>query len=441
MCGIVGVLNHNNLNINASQAIDISLRRLSKRGPDFQSHFINDEVLFGHARLSIIDTSPDSNQPFWDESKRYCLVFNGEIFNFKTLKQELFSQGVNFKTNSDTEVLLHLLILKGEDALKELNGFFAFCFYDKLTETSVIARDRYGIKPLLYSVVGNSLLFASELKAILPFVKEKKVDLQSLKYFFKFNYIPAPMCILENVKKLNPGELIRVVKDEISFHTYYQLKSSDLKFQGNYAEAKRQVYNLLEDATQMRMIADVPLGSFLSGGIDSSIVSTIAAKHSQHLNTFSIGFKDEPFFDETKYAQIVAKKIGSNHTVFSLTNSDLLEDYQEALDYFDEPFADSSALNMFILSKKTRNKVTVALSGDGADELFSGYNKHEALWKADQGGIKNSLVKGVGTVMVKVLPKSRDNRIGDFVRKIDKFSRGLNLNSRERYVGSEEPHV
>ncbi len=434
MCVIVGVINHNLEQDSLTEFMKIGLERLAKRGPDFQNYYQNDKIAFGHARLSIIDTSAAANQPFWDESKRYCLVFNGEIFNFQSLKKDLQSQGYHFNTNSDTEVLLRLLILKGKKALNELNGFFAFAFYDLQTGCALLARDRYGIKPLVYSIKNNSLVFASEIKALLPFLKSKEIDKQSLQYFFKFNYIPTPNTILKGVAKLNAGECLEFDNEEWCISKYYQIQKSKSPFIGNYDDAKKAVYELLEDATKLRMISDVPLGSFLSGGIDSSIVSTIAAKHTSNLNTFSIGFKDEPYYDETEYANLVAKNIKSNHTVFSLSNDDLLEHYQEALDYFDEPFADSSALNMFILSKKTKSKVTVALSGDGADELFSGYNKHEALWLADQGGLKNSIVKNFGVFGSRMLPKSRDSKIGNLGRKLEKFSSGLQTTSQQRYL-------
>ena len=434
MCGIVGVINHSLNTEVLTKFMKISLERLSKRGPDFQSAYQNDKVALGHARLSIIDTSESANQPFWDESKRYCIVFNGEIFNFQSLRKNLEAEGVTFRTHSDTEVLLHLLIAKGERALSELNGFFAFCFYDQKTGESLLARDRYGIKPLIYHLEDNTVIFGSEIKAVLPFLKNKEIDKSSLQYYFKFNYIPAPYTILTNVRKLNGGEYLKINASGIKKEKYYEIDLEAKPFQGNYEAAKKEVYKLLDDATQLRMIADVPLGSFLSGGIDSSVVSTIAAKHTKHLNTFSIGFKDEPYFDETNFANLVAKNIKSNHTVYSLSNNDLLEHYEDALAYFDEPFADSSALNMFILSKETKNNVTVALSGDGADELFSGYNKHEALWLADRGGVKNNLVKTFGGVASNLLPASRDSKWGNIGRKLGKFSEGLKLSSSDRYV-------
>lgn len=434
MCGIVGVINHSLNQEVLTKFMRISLERLTKRGPDFQSAYQNDKVALGHARLSIIDTTEAANQPFWDESKRYCIVFNGEIFNFKSLKKNLEREGVIFHTNSDTEVLLHLLILRGEKALQELNGFFAFCFYDQKTGESLIARDRYGIKPLLYHIEDNTIIFGSELKSVMPFLEEKEIDKSSLQYYFKFNYIPTPYTILKNVRKLNGGEYLKINESGITKEKYYEIDLKSKPFQGDYNAAKKEVYNMLEEATQLRMISDVPLGSFLSGGIDSSIVSTIAAKHTKHLNTFSIGFKDEPYFDETNFANLVAKNIKSEHTVFSLSNNDLLEHFNDALAYLDEPFADSSALNMFILSKETRKSVTVALSGDGADELFSGYNKHEALWMADRGGVKNNLVKTFGGVASILLPASRDSNLGNVGRKLSKFSNGLKLSAAERYV-------
>lgn len=433
MCGIVGQIFFDQQILINREAMNKSLDLLSKRGPDFQNDLALGQSHLGHARLSIIDVSQGSNQPFQDATGRYALVYNGEIFNYKELRDQLLSEGEEFSTEGDTEVLLKLLTRKGTDAIPMLNGFFAFCFYDKEKNESIIARDRYGIKPLVYAEDNGIITFASEIKALNPFIGERELDRSSLRHYFQFNYIAAPYTILDGVFKLNPGHYLSASDRGIEEVQYYELnhlpQSSD-----DYATAKKKVYDLLHDATERRMIADVPIGAFLSGGIDSSVVSLIASKYTNTLNTFSIGFKDNPYFDETEYAEIVANKIKSNHTVLSLTNDDLLGAFSDALNYLDEPFADSSSLNMYILSRYTKQNATVALSGDGADELFSGYNKHKALLEADQKGLKNLAMKSAGGVVSKLLPQSRETKLGNIGRQIDKYSKGLKLSSKERYI-------
>jgi asparagine synthase (glutamine-hydrolysing) len=433
MCGIVGVISDNPLDESIDKTIRFAVQKLSKRGPDFQDVLINENSALGHARLSILDTSEVSNQPMLDATGRYSIVFNGEIFNFKELRQDLIQTGVAFNTDSDTEVLLQLLIKEGKNGILKLNGFFAFCFWDNHSNSALLARDRFGIKPLLYRFENKQLIFASEIKAILPFQITREINFKALNSFFRYNYIPAPESIFTGIHKVMPACLIEWKGGEITIEKYYSYYPSDTTFKGSYGSAVQGVRSLLIDSTHQRMISDVPLGSFLSGGVDSSIVSAIAAKETKQLNTFSIGFKDQPQFDETKYANEVAKHIKSNHTVFSLSNDDLLSHFEDTLTYLDEPFADSSALNMFILSKRTKEQVTVALSGDGADEMFSGYNKHEALFFSDQRTAKNQMIKNLGGI-ASILPKSRNSKWSNKFRQLDKYHKGLKLTPNDRYL-------
>ncbi len=297
-----------------------------------------------------------------------------------------------------------------------------------------------GIKPLLYYFDGNDFIFSSELKAIMKFNIDKQIDQVSLFNYLQFNYIPSHHSILTKVKKLKPGHFIKIenIKEvyEILENQYYKIPFTDKetiqKNAFNYDKAKEMLGNLLEDSVQMRLVADVPVGTFLSGGVDSSVISILAKRHKQDLNTFSIGYTDEPFFDETNYANAVAKKIGSNHHVFGLTNSELYDNLNEILDYIDEPFADSSAIAVYMLSKYTKQHVTVALSGDGADEMFSGYNKHMADFKSRHPGVKESIVK-MGYPVWKKLPKSRNSKLTNLNRQLYKFSLGAKLSNKERY--------
>lgn len=435
MCGITGMFAFNLVGkFNKIQVTNATMA-LQKRGPDFQDTYIDEWVGLGHRRLSILDTTSSANQPMWDESKRYCIVFNGEIFNFAELKKNLASNGTTFFSHGDTEVLLKLYIAEKEACLHKLNGFFSFCVYDRIEQTFFLARDRFGIKPLLYLFDEDKFLFASEMKSILQYGIEKSLDYSSLYTYLQLNYIPAPDTIFNNVKKLLPGHWMKVSRQKMDIQSYYSIPYDREEAERNtitYSEAKNKAKQLLELSVQRRLVSDVPLGAFLSGGIDSSIVTGLASKHKPDLHTFSIGFKDEKFFDETHYARLVAKHFKTDHTVFSLTNQDLYTHLHTILDYMDEPFADSSAIAVYILSKEARKHTTVALSGDGADEMLAGYNKHAAFNRIINGGFKESLVTSLGPLW-KLLPKSRSGPLSNKVRQFERFSEGMKLSSKDRY--------
>ena len=434
MCGITGIFAFNLVGKFNRINISAATQSLSKRGPDFQDIYLGDWVGLGHRRLSIIDTSAIANQPMWDESKRYCIIFNGEIFNYRELKAELQTKGISFFSHSDTEVLLKLYIVEREKCLAKLNGFFAFCIYDKQEQSFFIARDRYGVKPLLYVHDEDKFLFASEMKSILQYGIEKELDYTSLHTYLQLNYIPAPNTIFKKVKKLLPGHFLKIENCQLRIENYYSIPYTS-QAEANpisYEDGKEKLKKLLEASVQRRLVADVPLGAFLSGGIDSSVITALASKHKPDLHTFSIGFRDEKFFDETKYARLVANCFKTEHTVFSLTNDDLYAHVHSALDYIDEPFADSSAINVYILSKETRKYATVALSGDGADELLAGYNKHDAFNRIINKGWKENAVASL-LPLWKLLPKSRHNPLANKARQLQRFAEGMNLSSKDRY--------
>ncbi len=438
MCGITGIYAFNELGrlhmINLSAATEV----LRRRGPDFGKSVIRNRVGLGHRRLSIIDTSSDGNQPMSDATGRYTIVFNGEIYNYKALREHLAGKGMQFTSASDTEVLLRLYIQEGPGCLEKLNGFFAFAIYDEIEDILFVARDRIGIKPLLYFQDEDKFIFASEMKSILEYGIEKNIDYTTLYQYLQLNYIPAPDTIIKGVKKLMPGHYIMVAKaaeKRVSIQQYYQIPYNENALntdQLSYEQLQNKFANLLETSVKRRLVADVPLGAFLSGGIDSSVITALASRHVDKLNTFSIGYRDEPYFDETNYAQLVAQKFNTEHTVFSLTNQDLYHHLFEILDYFDEPFADSSAIPVYILSKETKKKATVALSGDGADEIFSGYNKHAAAFRAKNNGMAVHTIKSL-LPLWKMLPKSRGNPLGNKVRQLQRFSEGLQFTPKDRY--------
>ncbi|WPP52275.1 asparagine synthase (glutamine-hydrolyzing) [Catalinimonas niigatensis] len=439
MCGITGIYAFNEIGrfhmINLAAATD----KLSRRGPDFGRSTSVHRVGLGHRRLSIIDTSASGNQPMKDASERYTIIFNGEIYNYQELRQGLEQQGVSFQSATDTEVLLQLYIHQGKACLEQLNGFFAFAIYDEQRDHLFIARDRLGIKPLLYYADEDKVLFASEMKSLLAYGIEKELDTNSLYQYLQFNYIPAPYTMLKGVRKLLPGHYLEVSKanePRVQEGKYYQVPFDEQHLNPeklSYEQQQAKLRDLMEASVQRRLVADVPLGSFLSGGIDSSVITALASKHVDKLNTFSIGYRDEPFFDETKYARLVAEKYQTNHTVFSLSNYDLYGHLFDILDYIDEPFADSSVIPVYILSKETKKKVSVALSGDGADEVFSGYNKHSAAWRATHPGTAEKMVSSLGALWKK-LPKSRNNPVTNKIRQLERFAEGMQLSPKERYL-------
>jgi asparagine synthase (glutamine-hydrolysing) len=293
-----------------------------------------------------------------------------------------------------------------------------------------------GIKPLFVYKDDEKFVFASEIKALLAYGIPKEIDHTSLHEYFHLNYIPGPYSIFKNVVKLRPGSYLYIQGSEIKEKEYYTIpfKTDEeiKKGRDSYEVAQKKILELLEESVKLRMIADVPLGAFLSGGIDSSVIVALASKYTDKLNTFSIGYKDEPLFDETRYAKLVAEKYKTNHTEFSLTNDELFSVLFNVLDYTDEPFADSSALAVYILSKQTRKHVTVALSGDGADELFGGYNKHKAEYRIRNAGIAEKSISLLRPLW-KSLPQSRNSAFANRIRQYDRFATGMNLPADERY--------
>ncbi|MEZ4885893.1 MAG: asparagine synthase (glutamine-hydrolyzing) [Chitinophagales bacterium] len=438
MCGIVGIVALTPKKEHLFDPISEAVQALEQRGPDLSGIYRHHNVALGHTRLSVIDTSDAASQPFTDASKRYTIVFNGEIFNFREVQKSLNLPASHYQSSGDTEVLLYAYIHWGVEMLQKLNGFFALAIYDNQEETLFIARDRMGIKPLLVYQDDEKLIFSSEMKALLAFPIPRQLDKVSLFNYLEFNYIPPPHAIFHRVRKLRPGDYLMIrlkeKKEKILQKTWYRIPFNAWlqKNPPSYEDAQKQLLQLLEDSVQLRMIADVPLGAFLSGGIDSSVIVALASQYTQKLNTFSIGFEDQPHFDETNYAELVAAKYKTNHTVFRLTNEELFANLQTVLDYIDEPFADSSALAVNILSMHTRKYATVALSGDGGDELLAGYNKHAAEHRARERGFISSLVK-IGSPFWRLMPKGRHSKSSNLARQLDRFATGIKAGNKERY--------
>ncbi len=439
MCGITGIIGFSAKGLSYLNNIETAASALSRRGPDNTGYFKEGKVGLGHRRLSIIDVSTAANQPMFDDSGRYVMIYNGEFFNFREHKQDLESRGESFKTNSDSEVLLRLYIREGPAFLSKINGFFALAIYDRTEQTLFLARDRMGIKPLIYYVDEDVFVFGSEMKALVGAGIPIKTDHVSILNYFQLNYIPGPWTIFEKVRKMQPGHFMLIDtrnSNPVAIESrYYQIPDPPERTGKNvpsYDEACSKLRELLDAAVERRLISDVPLGAFLSGGIDSSVIVALAARHTNHLNTFSIGFTDAPMYDETRYADLVASRYKTNHTVFRLSTDDLLQNLFHVLDYIDEPFADSSALAVNILSMHTRGKVTVALSGDGADELFGGYNKHRAEWMIRNKPLLSSFMKSAAPLF-RSFKGARNTSLSNKFRQLQRFSQGAAMNPSERY--------
>lgn len=431
LCGIAGIWSSENLNRRDLEKLTISSSAIARRGPDAEGVYSSERSALSHRRLSIIDTDERANQPM--RKGPYSLVYNGEIYNFRELRKLLRSEyGAEFRTASDTEVLLHGLINEGPGFIKKLNGFFAFAFYDERNHHILIARDRFGIKPLVYAHRDNRFYFGSGLGTIMPFLERPEIDGESLSLYLGLSYIPAPKTILQGVSKLEPGYFLSVDSSGLKCEEYYEVSAIDKKDIG-YEEAKKELKIKLEDSVQKRLVSDVPLGTFLSGGVDSSVISLLASRHKKDIPAFSIGFPDQPYFDESQRAAVTAKHLGLDHHVVEVREKDLDEHLEDILSAMDEPFADSSGILVNLLSEFAAKYVKVALSGDGADELLGGYNKHRGLLRSIQPDWKNKTLKRASGALG-VLPSSRNKKRFNQVRKLQRYSRGLNLNFRERYL-------
>jgi len=374
MCGILGIWDYRN-NIDKSRLIQ--MRDLLKhRGPDDKGIYIENNIGLAHRRLSIIDLSKAAKQPMSNEDNSIWITYNGEIYNFKEIKQDLEKKGHRFKSDSDTEVIIHAYEEYGTNCLSLFNGMFAFAIWDSNKRQLFLARDRIGQKPLIYYQDKNKFLFASELKAILPYHEiDKQISNKAISHYLSFGYIPTPLSIFKGMKKIPPGHYAIINKENrISINQYWDinLHKTSKKTESKYC---KDILDNLKTATKRRMISDVPLGAFLSGGIDSSAVVAMMSKLSnQPVKTFSIGFEEQDF-DETKYARKIAEMFNTDHKE-KIVKMDAVKILDKLIWHYNEPYADSSAIPTYYLSKMTRNHVTVALSGDAGDENFLGYQRY-----------------------------------------------------------------
>lgn len=345
------------------------------RGPDAGATWLDEPIGLVHRRLSILDLSDAGTQPMVSASGRHVIVFNGEIYNFQTIRQELQGQGVPFRTGTDTEVLLELYEREGADCLEQLNGMFAFAIWDRQSKSLFLARDRLGKKPLYYYQRDNEFAFASEIKALhpLPFV-DATLRADALKDFFFYQYVPDPKSIYESVHKLPPGHWLKLADGRITIKAYWDLtfRNQSSADENELQDALRQQ---LQEAVERRLVSDVPLGAFLSGGVDSSaVVDLMAGASDRPVTTCAIGFDSEKY-DEVQYARRVAEQFGTDHHEFTVREQ-VADSLPAISSYFDEPFADPSFVPTYFVSRLARQQVTVALAGDGGDENFAGYGKY-----------------------------------------------------------------
>ena len=427
MCGIYGITS----NEYSSSQIKKKLERTKFRGPDKLDfkYFGNDkDIVFGHNRLSVIDLDERSNQPFSYEDKIH-IVFNGEIYNFKLLKTELENKGYNFNTTSDTEVICAAYLEYGNNFVNRLNGMFAFVIFDEDKNKLFGARDRMGQKPFYYKYDGKSIEFSSQLSSIQLYNDNLTISSKAISYYLVWGFVPDPFSIFNEINKLEPGQCFEydLSTNKLKIEQYWDIDSSGKnKFDGTYEEAKSILSDLLKDSVSKRLFADVPVGVFLSGGIDSSLVAAIATKSTtSKVKTFSVKF-NEKGFDESVYAEKVAKHLQTDHHIIECNYNqgiDLIKNFNY---YYDEPFADSSAIPSMLLAKYTRENVTVALSGDAGDESFIGYERYHWMKRVLLIYKLPSFIRKATSYILSKLPHY----------KFKTIARGLKFNSLEDlYLG------
>ena len=458
MCGVVGFLSNQVL----EDVLEEMIESQNHRGPDDSGSYIDKRtgVHLGHNRLSIQDVSSDGHQPFISNCQEYIIVFNGEVYNFKEIRKELESLGHTFRSNSDTEVILYAYKAWGIEAIEKFIGMFAFVIYDIPKQKLFLVRDRAGVKPLYYYNDKEEFIFSSEIKSFHKHPNFKKViNREILPFYFQFGYIPTPHTIYQNCYKLQPAHYMEydLTTKSYSTHKYWDIYDFYLmeKFTKSEEEIKKELEELLIDSCQLRLVSDVPVGVFLSGGYDSSTVTALLqTNQKEKLNTFTIGFKQKEL-NEADDAKKIAQLLKTNHTEAYCNEEEMLKLIDELPFYYDEPFGDDSALPTMLVSQLAKRDVTVALSADGGDEIFFGYSKYFAIKKIvklkEKSPLKYALLKfGVNLLnettissINRVLPKSK--RQSNVVMKFNKFKNMLNATTtKEMFIRASskvEPDV
>jgi asparagine synthase (glutamine-hydrolysing) len=431
MCGIAGVVNHN------GHAVDRDLlarmcEAIRHRGPDDEGTYVKEHVGLTMRRLAIIDLK-SGQQPIHNADRTAWIVFNGEIYNYRELRAKLEKLGHSFYTDSDTEAIIHAYDQYGADCPKHLRGMFAFAIWDERTEELFLARDRVGKKPLLYAVVNNQLIFGSEFSALLEHPDiSRDINREAIHYYLSFMCVPAPLTAYRAIRKLEPGHSLRFTRaGDIKIQRYWQPQFSP-KTKLSEEEAGERAVETLREAVRVRLMSEVPLGAFLSGGVDSSaVVALMSEASSEPVKTFSIGFEEQDF-SELHHARRVAEHVGADHHEF-IVRPDAMEVLPSLVEHYGEPFADSSAIPTYYVSRETRKHVTVALNGDGGDECFAGYERYAAMRLAERYRKLPALMReGVIRQAVNLLPSSELKR--GRVRSAKRFLQAASLPPVERYL-------
>jgi asparagine synthase (glutamine-hydrolysing) len=445
MCGITGWANldsHAPPPEGAKDLLHAMCERMIHRGPDSEGLFMTTGVALGMRRLAIIDLVT-GEQPAFNEDKSVAVILNGEIYNYRELRATLEKRGHTFRSASDTEVLPHLYEEYGDALVRELNGMFAFALWDSKRRRLLIARDRFGEKPLYWGVFDNTLLFASEPKVLLahPAVRPS-LNLNALRQYLSFDYIPAPLSIYEGINKLPAAHKLTLESGRVNVERYWRLSYKTAEPVPSENEAADHLRELLADAVRMRLVSDVPLGVLLSGGVDSSTIAALAVRaSSEAVKTFSISFA-EASFDESAYARGVAKFLGTDHHEERLSANLAANLVSEIGAWMDEPFSDPSLVPTYLLSRFTRKHVTVALGGDGGDELFAGYQMYAGhRWAEVYKRVPAALRRGLVEPVIRRLPVKTKNLSFDY--KALRFITGVNYDTVTRHhvwFGSFTPH-
>ena len=435
MCGIAGIYDTRAKSGSLEPEIMAMTEALSHRGPDDFGYHVADTVALGHRRLSIIDLK-GGHQPIYNEDATACIVYNGEVYNYREIKKELEDAGHRFTTNSDTETILHAYEQWGEECVGRLHGMFAFCVWDSKKKTLFMARDRFGKKPFFYAEYNGRFVFSSEMKSILldPGFK-RTVDDEALAAYFMFTYVPAPLTIYRGIKKLLPGHTLTYRDGQTTENKYW-----DIRFAPDRGKKEKdfipEFMELLREAVRMRLLSEVPLGAFLSGGVDSStVVALMSGVSPSPVNTFTIGFSGNTggFDDERKYARLVAERYATNHKEYEVAPS--LEGIMEKIaGSFDEPFADDSTIPSYYVYEMAGRDVRVALSGLGGDEAFCGYERYLGFHISRlYGRLPGALRDGVLRPLIERIPESGSG--GNTVNHLKRFVRSSSKDHGERYLG------
>lgn len=430
MCGIVGLVRNDGLDVDQA-LLGRMCAAISHRGPDDDGFYVNGPIGLGMRRLSIIDLK-SGQQPIHNQDRTAWIVFNGEIYNYRELREKLEKLGHTFYTNSDTEAIIHAYDRYGPDCPKHLRGMFAFAIWDERTQELFLARDRVGKKPLLYAQANGQLIFGSEFSALLlhPDIG-RDVDFQALDHYLSFMCVPAPLTAYRSIQKLEPGHTLRWRKGTLTVERYWQPDFSK-KIVVSEEEAGERAIEILRDSVRVRLMSEVPLGAFLSGGIDSSaVVALMSEVSSDPVKTFSIGFEEQDF-SELHHARRVAEHVGADHHEF-IVRPDALEVLPLLVEHYGEPFADSSAIPTYYVARETRKHVTVALNGDGGDESFAGYERYAAMRLAEVYYRLPAIMRGsLVEPAVGLIPTSEGRR--SRVRDAKRFLRAASLPKVDRYL-------